>query len=98
MFRHALEYFRDRHVDGVLVSGDLAHLGLETELKAVANAWFAVFPGGKHPDGSPVANLMHYSDHDAEERFYSDWLKAEFAKAGVRPRAGEWRRHQLVQE
>lgn len=83
MFRHALEYFRDRHVDGVLVSGDLADAGLETELKAVADAWFAVFPDGKLPDGSPVANLMHYGDHDAEARFYNDRLKSGFEKAGV---------------
>ena len=83
LFRHALEYFRERHVDGVLVAGDLTHLGLETELKAVADAWYSVFPDGKLPDGSPVANLMHYGDHDAEARFYSDGLKASFAKAGV---------------
>lgn len=83
MFRHALEYFRDRHVDGVLVSGDLANAGLVTELKAVADAWFAVFPDGKLPDGSPVANLMHYGDHDAEVRFYTDALKAKFTNAGV---------------
>ena len=83
MFRHALEYFRDRHVDGVLVSGDLANAGLVTELKAVADAWFAVFPDGKLPDGSPVANLMHYGDHDAEARFYTDALKAKFTSAGV---------------
>ena len=83
LFRHALEYFRERHVDGVLVSGDLTHRGLETELKAVADAWYSVFPDGKLPDGSPVANLMHYGDHDAEARFYSDWLKSSFAKAGV---------------
>ncbi|MBQ3749409.1 MAG: hypothetical protein II863_18520, partial [Kiritimatiellae bacterium] len=83
LFRHALEYFRERHVDGVLVSGDLTHLGLETELKAVADAWYSVFPDGKLPDGSPVANLMHYGDHDAEARFYSDGLKSNFAKAGV---------------
>ena len=82
MFRHALEYFRDRHVDGVLVSGDLADAGLESELKAVADAWFAVFPDGKLPDGSPVANLMHYGDHDAEHRFYNDRLKEGFIKAG----------------
>lgn len=82
-FRHALEYFRDRRVDGVLVSGDLTHLGLETELKAVADAWFSVFPEGKLPDGSPVANLMLYGDHDAEERFYSERLKDGFAEAGV---------------
>ena len=83
LFRHALEYFRDRHVDGVLISGDLADAGLETELKAVADAWFAVFPDGRLPDGSPVANLMHYGDHDAETRFYNDRLKARFEKAGV---------------
>ncbi len=83
LFRHALEYFRDRHVDGVLISGDLADKGLETELKAVADAWFAVFPNGKLPDGSPVANLMHYGDHDAEARFYTEQLKERFRKAGV---------------
>lgn len=83
LFRHALEYFRERHVDGVLISGDLTHLGLELELKAVADAWFSVFPCGKLPDGSPVANLMHYGDHDAETRFYSERLKMDFAKAGV---------------
>ena len=82
-FRHALEYFRDRHVDGVLVSGDLANAGLETELKAVADAWFGVFPDGRLPDGSPVANLMHYGDHDAEARFYKESLKAKFVQAGL---------------
>jgi hypothetical protein len=61
----------------------LTHLGLETELKALADAWFSVFPEGKLPDGSPVANLMLYGDHDAEERFYSKRLKDGFAKAGV---------------
>lgn len=83
LFRHALEYFREQHVDGVLVSGDLADAGLETELKAVADAWFGVFPDGKLPDGSPVANLMHYGDHDAEVRFYNDEIKLKFTKAGV---------------
>ena len=82
-FRHALEYFRDRHVDGVLISGDLANAGLETELKALADVWFSVFPGGKLPDGSPVANLMHYGDHDAEARFYKDKLKDKFTRAGL---------------
>ncbi len=96
LFRHALEYFRDRHVDGVLISGDLTNSGLETELKAVADAWFAVFPQGRMPDGSPVANLMHYGDHDVERRFYTEALKASFRNAGVTiPRSiseGELRR------
>lgn len=70
LFRKALEYFRDRRVDGVLIAGDLADQGLDIELKAVADTWFGVFPDGKLPDGSPVANLMHYGDHDAETRFW----------------------------
>lgn len=82
LFRHALEYFRDRHVDGVLISGDLTHRGLEVELKTVADIWFEVFPGGRLPDGAPVANLMHYGDHDAEARFYDEKLKAMFSDAG----------------
>lgn len=82
MFRHALEYFRSRHVDGVLISGDLANAGLETELELVAKIWFDVFPNGRHGDGSPVANLMHYGDHDAEKRFYSPNLKEKFTSVG----------------
>ena len=82
-FRRALEYFRDRGVDGVLVSGDLTNAGLETELAAVAKTWFEVFPCGKLPDGRCVANLMHYGDHDAEDRFYSRRLKERFVAEGL---------------
>ena len=55
VFIKALEYFRDRHVDGVLVCGDLANSGLLPELELVANAWKQVFPGDRLPDGSPGA-------------------------------------------
>ena len=82
-FRHALEYFRDRGVDGVLVAGDLANAGLETELAAVAKTWFEVFPGGRLPNGKKVANLMHYGDHDTEARFYKPALKEKFTKQGL---------------
>ena len=72
IFIKALEYFRDRHVDAVLVAGDLADSGLLPELELVADAWKKVFPGNKLPDGSPVVNLMHYGDHDMEKRFYNE--------------------------
>ncbi len=72
IFIKALEYFRDRHVDAVLVAGDLANSGLLPELELVADAWKKVFPGNKLPDGSPVVNLMHYGDHDVEKRFYNE--------------------------
>ena len=68
LFRTALERFRDRGVDGVLVCGDLTDNGFVTELEEVARVWFEVFPGGRLPDGRPVANLMFYGDHDMEGR------------------------------
>ena len=72
IFIKALEYFRDRHVDAVLVAGDLANSGLLPELELVADAWKKVLPGNKLPDGSPVVNLMYYGDHDVEKRFYNE--------------------------
>ena len=51
-------------VDGIVACGDLADYGLEQELQLLADTWFKVFPGGKSADGRPVANLMHYGDHD----------------------------------
>ena len=74
MFRKALEYFRLREVDGVLVAGDMANTGNELEHRAIAETWFGVFPDGKLPNGSPVVNLMHYGDHDSERRI---WLEVE---------------------
>lgn len=63
-FRAALRHFDSRKADGVLVCGDLADYGLASELQAVADAWFAVFPEGRRSDGEKIANLMHYGDHD----------------------------------
>lgn len=56
--------------DGVLVCGDLADWGLEQQLEVVAESWFKVFPDGKRSDGQPVANLLHYGDHDTSGYTY----------------------------
>lgn len=63
-FRHTLEYFRDRKVDGVLVAGDIADRGLEPELQLFADTWYSVFPGDKRPDGEHVEKLFIYGNHD----------------------------------
>ncbi len=57
-------------VDGVLVCGDLADYGLEQQLQLIADTWFKVFPDGKGSDGRPVANLMHYGDHDMSQSYW----------------------------
>lgn len=65
-WKKALEYFRDQRVDAVVVSGDLANLGLVTELKAVMDVWWSVFPDGRRPDGEPVEHVFVTGNHDAQ--------------------------------
>ena len=84
LFRRALEWFREREVDGVLVCGDLTNTGLQDEFELMAATWNSVFPGGVGKNGRPVANLMHYGDHDAEARFYKPAeLEPRYARAGL---------------
>ena len=58
-------YFRDHGVDAVMIAGDMADLGLVRELKAVAAAWYKVFPGDRAPDGRKVERLFVLGNHDA---------------------------------
>lgn len=60
----ALEWFRDNGVDAVVVAGDIAHSGLAGELKAVADAWFKVFPDDRAPDGRRVERIFVTGNHD----------------------------------
>ena len=58
-------YFRDCGVDAVVIAGDMADKGLVGELKAVADAWYRVFPGDRAPDGRKVERLFVFGNHDA---------------------------------
>ena len=100
-FEAVLRIFDREKADGVLVCGDLTDFGTETQLKLLADAWFKVFPGGKRSDGEPIANLMHYGDHDICDKTYRDRKKCvnlypdEEAMKKVlliRDRKGAWER------
>ena len=65
-FKTALEYFRSRRVNGVLLPGDIADRGRFHQLKMAADAWFSVFPDGKMPDGRKVEQLFVYGNHDID--------------------------------
>ena len=71
-FVSALKYFRDRKVDAVVVSGDLADWGLKSGLQCVADAWESVFPGGRAPDGRKVERLFCTGNHDYDGYWYGD--------------------------
>ena len=64
LFIHALEYFRDREVDGVLIPGDLTVDGSELELSAVAAAWEKVFPNCVGKSGARVEPMFIRGNHD----------------------------------
>ena len=76
MFRHALEFFRSRNVDGVLIAGDMADNGVEEQLKMVSDAWYSVFPDDKAPDGHKVEKIFIYGNHDVSN---SPAIRARYA-------------------
>lgn len=71
-FIGALEFFRARGVDAVIVAGDLTNYGLMKELRPVAEAWNRVFPDGRGADGRKVERLFVTGNHDA---FFYRWQK-----------------------
>lgn len=64
-WRKVLEHFRDQKVDAVVMSGDMANCGLITELRAVMETWWDVFPDGRRPDGEHVEHVFVTGNHDA---------------------------------
>ena len=60
----AFAYFRDNGADAVVIAGDMAHSGLVGELKALAAAWWKVFPDDKAPDGRHVERVFVFGNHD----------------------------------
>ena len=71
-FRHTLEWFRGQDVDAVLIAGDMADNGMVEQMEAVAQAWYAVFPGDKYPDGRPIEKVFVMGNHDYHGYLYGD--------------------------
>ena len=63
-FRHTLEWFRSQNVDAVVIAGDMADRGMDVHLMAVSEAWYAVFPGDRYPDGRPISKFFVTGNHD----------------------------------
>ena len=91
-FVHALEYFRERGVDAVIVAGDLAESGFVDEMQAVMGAWQSVFPQDRGADGRKVERLFIYGNHDIDAPL---WAGAGPAKRAAEawPNETERRRH-----
>ena len=66
IFEKALTYFRDQKVDAVLIAGDLADSGLDSQLRRVGETWRRVFPDDRRPDGEHVEKIFVTGNHDFE--------------------------------
>ena len=77
--RHALEYFKSRGVDAVMIAGDLADKGLTDELEAIAKEWFEVFP-----EGCGVEKIFVYGNHDLDGHSYGNYAAQCFKDEAVR--------------
>ena len=95
-FRHTLEWFRDQGVDAVMVVGDLADNGMVEQLQAVAQAWYAVFPDDKAPDGRKVERLFVYGNHDYHGYLYGDHAAKRHAKEAPGTEFGAWSRDHVL--
>ena len=71
-FRRSLAYFRDRGADAVVVTGDLSDWGLRSGFRYVADAWNAVFPNDRAPDGRKVEKVFITGNHDFDGWWYGD--------------------------
>ena len=63
-FRRALEYFRDRGADAVLISGDMVDLGLRPQFETLRRVWNEVFPDDRAPDGRHVEKVWVTGNHE----------------------------------
>jgi hypothetical protein len=70
VWERALRAYNEWKADGVLVCGDLTDWGVSPQLEWMAESWFKIFPGGKRSDGTKIANLLHYGDHDTSGYLY----------------------------
>ena len=86
LFVSALEWFRDRGVDGVVVAGDMANCGFADELMVVGDAWRRVFPNDRAPDGRPVEKLFVSGNHDMGGLPYARFKEPKATEGELEPR------------
>lgn len=95
-FRHTLEWFRDQGVDAVMVVGDMADHGMVDQLQAVAEAWYAVFPNDRAPDGRRVEKLFVYGNHDYHGYLYGDHAAKRHAREAKEASFDAWSRAHVL--
>ena len=53
-FIKALNYFKEKRVDAVLIAGDFTDNGMMPEYRSAVRDWYSVFPDDRYPDGKKI--------------------------------------------
>ncbi len=73
-FIKALEWFRERDVDGVIIAGDITDHGFHSQFQIVSDSWYKVFPGDKGKNNRHVEKVFVNGNHDVIGHTYG-WTK-----------------------
>ncbi len=95
-FKHTLEWFRDQGVDAVMIVGDITDNGTVDQMQAVAQAWYAVFPEDKAPDGRKVEKLFVMGNHDYHGYLYGDYAGKRHARKAPGTDYAAWCRDNVL--
>ena len=75
-FIKALNYFKERRVDAIMIAGDMTDNGMMPEYRSAVNDWYSVCPDDKYPDGKKIERLIVYGNHEIEGPTYGYVKKA----------------------
>ena len=84
----ALRFFKEKGVDGVMITGDLLDTGNTSSLLELQEVWLDVFPNNTNDlTGERVEPLFVYGNHDEvliNEEFWFDGIGSEYEDAWIK--------------
>lgn len=84
LLEKALAGFDARGADAVVIAGDLADWGLNSQLKAVKDCWDRIFPSGRSKrDGRKVELLAVLGNHDVAFRAWTGWNGGNYVTEAI---------------
>ena len=78
------DWFRNRNVDAVVLSGDITEGGFDDEIDFLAEIWRKSFPDGTAADGRKVERFWVWGNHDYKDASYMRNLPPERKAANER--------------
>ena len=98
IFRDALQWYRKRDIDAMILAGDFTVDGVEADMARVAKTWFSVFPKDKGRKGRHVERVFVYGNHEIDGTRYGNaikrWTREDLQTYAIKDhRAEYWKKY-----